>query len=764
MRGWILIIVLAVFVLAPCLASFSLASEECLNCHCSEIPKQTARGKGSVLPIDPHKLAGSAHRDLSCGDCHPEAAQVPHPPKKMKAVACETCHGEDSRKMLKESVHNSLPSCMSCHGTHEIQAKAAFSPFGCASCHPDPGQAYQRSVHGLSQKTGRRGAARCHDCHGGHDIQKKADPRSRVYPLNLPRTCAGCHVNPELIARYKIPAPSAYQLYMDNIHGRALTKSGLLVAAVCSNCHGSHEILPPQNPASTISRGRIPETCGQCHAGVLTLYDLSIHGQALKKGHSRAPICTDCHSAHRIQRVEVEAWKLGVVKECGTCHLERMETYRDTFHGHVIFLGSAVGARCSDCHGSHEILPPTDPRSSIHPRNLVATCGKCHTQATPSFAQYYAHADYRDKEKYPILYYTDRFMVLLLLFTFALFGVHTFLWLPRSLRDRLNRGREKIPILERKKKEAEIYYLRLNLLHRLMHFLVILSFMGLVLTGMPLKFSYSPLVQKIAPYLGGFQTAGFLHRVCALFTFFYFGFHLGYVAYLRLREKQKRLFWGPNSMVPELEDFRTLWRHFRWFLGMGPRPQFGRFTYWEKFDYWAVFWGVSMIGTSGLFLWFPTFFAKYFPGWIFNVAIIVHSDEALLAAGFIFSIHFFNTHLRPTKFPLDHVIITGRISEEDLIYEHPLEYQQMQKEGTLAGKRTDPPPLWMMNLSRIVGFSALALGIAIITVIIFSLLEKAGYLLLLLGLGLPFILALLAAYFFFLYRRSAEDPTKIFKI
>jgi cytochrome b subunit of formate dehydrogenase len=497
---------------------------------------------------------------------------------------------------------------------------------------------------------------------------------------------------------------------------------------------------------------------------VRTIYDQSIHGQALKKGLPQAPICTDCHSAHQIQRVEVEAWKLGVVRECGTCHIERMKTYRDTFHGHVTSLGSAVGARCSDCHGSHDVLPPKDPRSSIHRKNIVTTCGKCHARATPSFTQYYAHADYRNREKYPILFYTDRFMVLLLLFTFALFGVHTFLWLPRSLRDRLNRRKEKMPTAEKKGKEREVYYLRLSLFHRLMHVLVILSFMGLVLTGMPLKFSYSPLVQKIAPYLGGFQTAGFVHRICALFTFFYLGLHLVLLAFLHFRKKQKGLFWGPNSMVPQLEDFQNLFRHFRWFLGGGPRPQFGRFTYWEKFDYWAVFWGVSMIGTSGLFLWFPTFFAQYFPGWIFNVAIIVHSEEALLAAGFIFSIHFFNTHLRPTKFPLDHVIITGRISEEDLRFEHPLEYQAMQKEGSLALRRADPPPLWMMNLSRIVGFCALALGIAIITVIIFALLEKAGYILVLLGFGLPLLLVLMAAYFLWSYRRSSEDPTRISKL
>jgi len=745
MRRWSFFIALSILLLPFPIVSLCSASDQCLPCHLSPISK-TGEGRKEILPpVDPQKLAGSVHSSLSCDNCHPQALTVPHQRKKMKAVSCESCHGEGPKDTLTGSVHAPLPSCASCHGTHAIQAKGTLAPTACASCHLEPDQAYQRSVHGMSQKKGLREAARCHDCHGGHDVRRKGDPQSRIYPLNLPRTCARCHVNPELVQKYKIQEAAAYQSYLDNIHGRALTKSGLLVAAVCSNCHGSHEILPSQDPKSTISRRRIPETCGTCHAGILSVYEQSIHGQALKMGKARAPNCTDCHSAHRIQRVEVEAWKLGIIRECGTCHLERMETYRDTFHGHVTSLGFAVGARCSDCHGSHNVLPPSDPRSSIHKKNIVATCGNCHPKATASFSQYYAHADYRNKEKYPILYYTDRFMILLLLFTFALFGVHTFLWLPRSLRDRLSKRKEK----------ARVYYLRLSLFHRLMHVLVILSFMGLVLTGMPLKFSYSPIVQQIAPYLGGFQTAAFFHRLCALFTFFYFSLHLFFLAYLHLRKKQRGLFWGPNSMVPQIQDLKNFFGHLRWFLGMGHRPRFGRFTYWEKFDYWAVFWGVSMIGTSGLFLWFPTFFAQFFPGWIFNVAIIIHSEEALLAAGFIFSIHFFNTHLRPTKFPLDHVIITGRISEEDLLYEHPLEYQQMQREGTLASKRADPPPLWMMNLSRIVGFSALALGIMIIAGIIFALLEKAGYWLFFLGFGLPLFLVLLAAFFFWSYRRSS---------
>jgi len=301
--------------------------------------------------------------------------------------------------------------------------------------------------------------------------------------------------------------------------------------------------------------------------------------------------------------------------------------------------------------------------------------------------------------------------------------------------------------------ENEVYYLRITLFYRILHFLIVTSFLGLVLTGMPLKFSYSPIVLAIAPYLGEIETARFFHRFFAIVTFFYFGIHLIHIAHRRFAKKEKGLFWGPNSMVPQPRDFLNLFEHFKWFLHLGLRPRFGRFTYWEKFDYWAVFWGVGMIGVSGLFLWFPMFFAKYFPGWIFNVAVIIHSDEALLAAGFIFIVHFFNTHLRPTKFPLDHVIITGRINREDMLYEHPLEYEQLLKEGRLEQLRTDPPPLWMKNISKIIGFSAMGLGVTTIIIILWVMAEHIPLLLSFFSLAIPLIALGTLLYVFFTSQR-----------
>ena len=362
---------------------------------------------------------------------------------------CLACHGTedfvgpDDRPLVVNadafgaSVHGTFP-CTTCHTDttavpHE-EKPARIGLEACALCHGDVEETYQQSAHGYAHANGAKDAATCTSCHGApHEIRKHTDPASLVYPLRLPRTCGVCHGDPELARRNSIPVVDAYQMYMDSIHGRALTKSGLLVAANCSSCHGSHGIRPKRYPDSKIARANIPSTCGACHAGVETTYFEGIHGRAAKEGNFRSPGCVDCHTAHQIARVEAEPWKLQIVRECGTCHEESLKTYRDTFHGQVTNLGFAVVARCSDCHGSHRVLPASDPASSIAPANLVTTCQQCHPQANANFVLYSPHADHEDVERNPGLYYTARLMEFLIVAVFIFFGLHTVSWLLRSL-------------------------------------------------------------------------------------------------------------------------------------------------------------------------------------------------------------------------------------------------------------------------------------------------------------------------------------------
>ena len=260
---------------------------------------------------------------------------------------------------------------------------------------------------------------------------------------------------------------------------------------------------------------------------------------------------------------------------------------------------------------------------------------------------------------------------------------------------------------------------RFNAYQRVLHVAMAVSFLGLVASGIPLKYSYAPWAAWLMKLMGGYEAAGLIHRVCAIITFGYFIAHILYVVYdIAVVRKFRFNPFGPESMVPWIKDLQDIVGNFKWFLGKGPQPAFDRWTYWEKFDYWAVFWGVGMIGVSGLFLWFPEFFSRVFPGWAFNIATIIHSDEALLAAGFIFTIHYFNTHLRPGKFPMDPVIFSGIITLEELKRERPLEYQRMVNEKTIDLYKAAPQPGWLIDTGIIFGFVMILIGFGLLVLII----------------------------------------------
>jgi cytochrome b subunit of formate dehydrogenase len=260
---------------------------------------------------------------------------------------------------------------------------------------------------------------------------------------------------------------------------------------------------------------------------------------------------------------------------------------------------------------------------------------------------------------------------------------------------------------------------RFNAYHRVLHTVMAISFIGLVASGMPIKYSQAPWAIWLTRLLGGYQGAALLHRICAVVTFGYFAAHILYVVYdIAVVRKFKFNPLGPESMVPWIKDLRDIIDSFKWFLGLGPRPRFDQFTYWEKFDYWAVFWGVGMIGVSGLLLWFPVFFGRFLPGWAFNIATIIHSDEALLAAGFIFTIHYFNTHMRPEKFPMDTVIFTGRTSLRELRDERPLEYERLSAGNRLRDYEVGPQAAWITDAGILFGFAAVLVGFFLLILIL----------------------------------------------
>ncbi len=268
---------------------------------------------------------------------------------------------------------------------------------------------------------------------------------------------------------------------------------------------------------------------------------------------------------------------------------------------------------------------------------------------------------------------------------------------------------------------GERYYRRFTPIERVMHAALMLTFVGCALSGLPLIYANKAWAASLARILGGFEGAGLIHRICAFVMITVFVSHVVLVFSRAISNKRLlSIFWGPDSMVPQPQDIIDIWRNFKWFVGRGPQPQFDRWTYWEKFDYWAVFWGMFIIGGSGLLLWFPVFFSRILPGWMFNIAALVHGEEALLAVGFIFTFHFFNGHVRPTKFPMDTVIFTGRIPEHELLGERRSQYERLVRENALAAAETTPPTAESQWFGWVVGGTALALGIVAIVLIVYS--------------------------------------------
>lgn len=703
----------------------------CMQCHgrIEEVHEKVIQGE--LWEKEPHKVP-------VCVECHePHRARRVFYQEGMSDAECLRCHGNaetlraeggnpDSllvdRAHLEDSAHQKA-TCVQCHtgATPSLhRACATVKQVDCSICHAEVVSTFREGVHGSLWERGDPAAPSCTGCHGTHHVLPRRDPRSPTYVQNEPALCARCHGEGAVVDLRRGGNEHRVENYNHSVHGQALSEAGLVVSATCSDCHTAHHVMRQDDPRSSIHRSRIADTCATCHKGVLEDFRHSIHWTGEGRPGAPLPMCDNCHSSHEITRTDAAGFMKEIVNTCGHCHEDVTESYFETFHGKVVKLGYTDTAKCQDCHGAHGILPPTDPHSTLSRQNIVETCGQCHTGSHRQFAGYLTHATHHDKDKYPFIYWTWFFMTSLLVGTFGFFGVHTVLWMPRSF--------QAIAHTRRLRRESGgLWVRRFDRLHRQLHILVIVSFLGLALTGMTLKFAYLPWAQSLSHLMGGFKSAGIIHRICAGITFYYFGRHL---IWLARRKSAAGVSWrefltGRNSMLPTRQDGADFMQTLRWFIGLGPRPRYGQWAYWEKFDYFAVFWGVVVIGFSGLILWFPEFFTRFLPGSFINVATIIHSDEALLATGFIFTVHFFNTHFRPDRFPMDPVIFTGRVSLEEFKEDRPREYEALVASGELEKRLTTPPNPTLLRAFRVFGLAALTLGMGLIVLIIWA--EIFGY-------------------------------------
>jgi uncharacterized protein with PIN domain len=370
-----------------------MADRDCMTCHEREGIRSSRDGR--TLTISAKEFTGTRHAKIACSQCHSEVNASHTRP-------CETI-------------------------TRKVE---------CSSCHAEISQVYQKSTHGQLAARGDLNGPTCKECHGTHRVKGKLDTSSPTFATNIPDLCARCHREGQKAAmRYTGSQHQIIERYTESIHGKGLMKSGLTVTATCTSCHTAHGVLPKSDSASSVNPLNVPSTCG-CHHGIEDQFERSVHAAAAGNTDKKVPVCSDCHSAHTIQRADEQGFKLDIMNKCGRCHEKIAETYFDTYHGKVSQLGYTKTAKCYDCHGAHDILRVTDPRSHLSRENVVGTCQKCHPGATRRFAGYLTHATHHDPEKYPLLFWTFWGMTTLLVVTFVFGGVHTLLWLPRAFQMR----------------------------------------------------------------------------------------------------------------------------------------------------------------------------------------------------------------------------------------------------------------------------------------------------------------------------------------
>ncbi len=675
-------------------------NEDCLGCHADKAFVKEVKGKKISLYADEAALKASVHGSLSCTDCHADIREVPHP-ETLAPVSCQSCHPDVADKFA-QSIHGRRDgpqlACQDCHGAHDVKRPSLLGTTPCQTCHAPVVQKWRASVHGQAVAHGVQEAARCTDCHGpAHEVVPQTDPAAPTSRTKMADTCGRCHADRAIIEKRQIPVPQAFQLYQKSVHGRAVAAGE--AAATCNTCHASHEILRANDPKSTVYRDSIPKTCGACHAEEAKAYLGSIHGTAMRNGATKAPVCTDCHGEHSISGTQDPNSPVSVAqvtKTCSSCHAvlaitekyglpeNRVASYQDSFHGLAARGGNLTAANCASCHGFHDVRPSTDPKSSIYPSNLPATCGKCHPGASENFAKGSVHVSVT-RQQAPILYYMRTFYLLMIVGTIGAMAAHNGLDFVRKLRRTYRDWLATQAAEAMRDVEPEGSVLRMSLAERCQHALLAASFIVLVYTGFALKFPDTWLFAWLVALEQGSAIRGWVHRGAAIAMILACLWHLAYLPTRRGRSLVA-------DMLPRPEDAREVWQNLGYLSGLrGDPPRFGRFSYIEKAEYWSLIWGSMVMIVTGFALWFETETMRFLPLWALDLATMVHYYEAWLATLAIIVWHFYMVIFNPDVYPMNWTWLTGKISLAMLRHEHPREYERLRGQEDPESE-PDPPP------------------------------------------------------------------------
>ena len=591
--------------------------------------------------------------------------------KDIKNEDCFTCHDKMDAAKYQASIHGSR-LCTSCHADiKELPHQEKLAHVQCSSCHHTENDIYQNSDHGKAVSVGAP-AAGCVNCHGEpHSLLNYRNPDSPVYRLNIPKTCGVCHEDQKKMDPYGLSERAPVTTYAASVHGKALLEKGLISAAICTDCHGSHDLHAPTNPKAKIYRTNVPATCGKCHENVSQTYLRSIHGTSAMSGKREAPVCTDCHGEHLIKShldptSSVYATTLSE-KTCGHCHgsekinlkfnmpTDRMSSYFESYHGLASKLGVKTVANCASCHGAHDVLPSSDPNSSVNTNNLPRTCGRCHPGAGSQLAKGSVHGTplVKARENH-IVFYVTIFYILLIIGVIGGMLVHNSLDFMKKLR------------IHFQQIAKESHYLRFTLPERIQHGMLTLTFMILAYTGFALKYPDSWWNFPFTLVKNTYDLRGVIHKATAIVFVLLLIYHVGYMILTR-RGRMKLA-----ALFPKLKDAKDCFGLVTYNLGFSKeKPHFEQYSYIEKAEYWALIWGSVVMILTGTILTFENFFMQYLPKWGMDLATTIHFYEAVLAVLAILVWHFYFVIFDPEAYPLNWSMATGKVHEKERALEDP---------------------------------------------------------------------------------------------
>jgi predicted CXXCH cytochrome family protein len=690
------------------------SNDDCLTCHAERSLSTTKQGKAYPLFVDAVRFKASAHADLECVSCHEhfKPDELPHA-RRTGPVNCLSCHADDRFAAFGASVHGNTVAhggagltCSGCHTPHEAArisgvdstARTQAATALCARCHAGEAEQHRRSDHGIALAAGVKGAPGCIDCHGVHGVASSSDTSSQTGRLHASKMCLSCHLDRAETRSRVGPSAGFIASYELSVHGQALAH-GNESAAVCIDCHGSHEMAKGSNPASRVAKKNIATTCGQCHGDVLEQYEGSIHGKALAGGITASATCTDCHGEHDIlppsdPRSPVAPRNVSA-RVCSPCHAslrltakyglasDRFQSFADSYHGLAGRGGSVEVANCASCHGVHDIRPSSDPASRINPNNLAATCGSCHPGAGPNFTRGAIHVIATSGSD-PLLYSVSTGYIILIAVVVGGMFLHNLLDYIRKSKRKLMQRRGLLP----HPAPGHRLYLRMSLGERIQHGTLMVTFFTLVLTGFALKYPdawwVAPL-RDISPAV--FNLRGIIHRAAGVIMVLASLYH---IYYLTAVPRGKQLL---RDLLPVRKDLADAIGVLRYNLGLSPdRPQLGRFSYVEKSEYWALVWGTMVMAATGAILWFDNTFLNLLTKLWWDVARTVHYYEAWLATLSIIVWHLYFVMFNPDTYPINLAFWKGTLTEEEMEEEHPLELERIREIERLRAEAEQREP------------------------------------------------------------------------